>query len=328
VVAVALEKCDKADGRTISKIVSEIQDLVGVEELPTVLRAARDKRAGVRAGAVGLFWRYKKQAANQGEQVVPVLLERLRDEDAEVRWWAANTAHLFPEQAKQVVPALIKVLDDKAVLKTNGSVASTGASALGCLGAAARPALIKKTRSALRDLREQSFYALGRIGLRDPLSRAKVLEAIKERLHEKQSLPDRAVAASAASLLGPQAKPVLEDLRRAFRATDIADAKLAEDTQGCVLSAFQEMGPGAAAALPDIIAVFEDRKQPHSVRDQAIKVLESIGYEAKRAIPALSSVANSRLEKPGLRLVAANTLEKLRAAVKRVESPCPSAPAD
>src|SRR5262249_29831567 len=78
VVAAALEKCAKADGRTINRIVSETQNLVGVEELPTVLRAARDKRAGVRAGAVGLFWRYKKQAANQGSKVVPVLLERLR----------------------------------------------------------------------------------------------------------------------------------------------------------------------------------------------------------------------------------------------------------
>jgi HEAT repeat protein len=289
-VTAFLERCDTPDIIARDKVVSTYRDRVTPRDLPAVLKAARDKRPGVRWGAVYLFYKFK----GQGDKVVPVLLERLRDEDPTVRRLAAGVARHFGAQAKQLVPALVKAMDDKDIAPEGQlSVSQYAAEALGVVGAGARPALpalMKKTRTGDRKMRGQAFWALGQIARADKGSRRKVLAFLEAALQDKK-VENRLRALNGLDALGAQAKSTVPALRKLLRTRDVKDPKLAEEIRECVMAVFGRMGPAAADALPDLLAIAQDSKRSEMERRRAMVTLPSFGAKAKAALPVLSKLA-------------------------------------
>src|SRR5262249_27502898 len=135
--------------------------------LAELLKAARDKRPEIRAGAVGLFWKFR----DQSKAIVPTALEALRDESPLVRRQAAWVLWNFGSE-EAVVSALIRALKDNDVAKgpTETSVAEWAASSLS--GAkvevkAAVAALIDAIKADDDRVRFRAMQSLGWIGRRD-----------------------------------------------------------------------------------------------------------------------------------------------------------------
>jgi HEAT repeat protein len=319
-VTAFLERCDTPDVIARDKVVSRVRDLVKPADLPAVLKAARDKRPGVRWGAVYLFYKFK----GQGKSVVPVLLERLRDDDPTVRRLATNVAGHFGAQAKQLVPVLVKAMDDKDLApERQVSVDMLAVDSLGRFGAGARPALpalMEKTRTGDRWMRGWAFRALGQIARDDKGSRRKVLAFLEEALRDKKQVENRLGALSGLNALGAEAKPALPALRRALQTRGVTDPKLAEQIRIGVMSVFDRMGPAAADAVPDLIAIAQDSKRSETERRHAIVTLPRFGAKAKPALPVLSSMAADVAGTPkGLRITAQRCAGKIEEAVKKAK---------
>src|SRR5262249_6613142 len=77
--------------------------LVGPEDQQDVVRAIKDKRSHVRAGALRLSDKYK----DQPKVFAPLLLEAIRDENVYVRRRAAEQLGIFREE-EGVFPALLE----------------------------------------------------------------------------------------------------------------------------------------------------------------------------------------------------------------------------
>jgi HEAT repeat protein len=319
-VTAMLERCDTPDVIARDKVVSKVRELVKPADLPAVLKAARDRRPGVRWGAVYLFYKFK----GQGKSVVPVLLERLRDDDPTVRRLAAGVARHFGAQAKQLVPALVKALDDPDIAPEGQlSVSQYAAEALGVVGAGARPALpalMEKTRTGDRKMRSQAFWALGRIAREDKGSRPKVLAFLESALQDKKLLDNRLCALSGLDALGPEGKFAVPALRKLLHAKDVKDAALAENIREGVIGVFDRMGPAAADVLPDLIAIAQDSKRSERERNHAMVTLPRFGAKAKPAIPVLSRMAADVAGTPvGLRMTARRCAAQIEEAVKKAK---------
>lgn len=103
-----IEALDHPEALVRKEAYCTLRDAVGPKELPALLKAAKDKRPYVRAGAIGLSFKYK----DQPKVWVPILLEALRDDSAVVRREAAGILFHFRFE-EGVIPALIEALKDK-----------------------------------------------------------------------------------------------------------------------------------------------------------------------------------------------------------------------
>jgi HEAT repeat protein len=174
---------------------------------------------------------------------VPVVIEALKDEDAEVRRSAAEALARVDAKTPGVVPALAEALRDR-----DSEVRGAAALALGRLRVAreAVPPLCQTLRDSDARVRIQAAWALTRI---DPEAKGAVsvlTAALKEADPQLRGL-----AAQALTGLGDRASEAVPTLA----------AALSDPTPGVRLwaaVALGEIGPPARAAVPALIRALED----------------------------------------------------------------------
>lgn len=218
----------------------------------------------------------------EAKPALPALRKLLRDEDVRTRVSAARAIWQIAEDTESAVPVLAAALKDaewilrSAILRT-----------LGEIGPAAREAV-----PAIRDVVAQKHFvtslwgavALGRIGVahRDTVLLLFDLLALT-RLGDHDSL----AAVSALRRLGAPAVPVL---REKLQGEDSDSRALAAHVLG-------EMAPGAADAIPDLIAALNDPVQ--SVRGSAVRALSRFGPAAAPAVPTLMDMLEREEDRRG-----------------------------
>ncbi len=284
-VPALLETLDHPEATFRKEAYDSLCQLLGPDDFPGVLKAVKDKRPLLRAGAIRLTYKY----ADRPKVFVPLLLEALRDEHVVVRRAAAGYLCQFGPQ-EGVVPALIEALKEKDEAPPSElSVASAAADGLARMREKARPAippLMELSKTGSKRDRQAALQALGYIGKRDRAVAPTVVALLVEVLQDKtQAVANRVMAAGALGIIGPDAKAAVPGLREVLQGED---AEEGGRLHGTVLSALGAIGPEAAAAVPDLIAILRDRKQAWWNRGNAAEALGNIGPTAKAAIPALT----------------------------------------
>ena len=112
----------------------------------------------VRRESLRSLGKLRERAPLDAQAVVPLLLEGLEDEDADVRVVAATYLGILGDDADAAVPALIEGLSDEE--PEVRAAAATALGSFGDAGARAIPALRKATRDRDEDVSREAGLAL------------------------------------------------------------------------------------------------------------------------------------------------------------------------
>lgn len=129
---------------------------MGAEAFPALKRGASSADAMVRRESLRSIGKMKERAPLALDQVLPLLIERMKDPDEGVRAVAATYLGIIHEGADQAVPVLIEGLRDP-----DAEVRRASAAALGSFGSAAMVAL-PALRAAGGDRNEDVAREAGR----------------------------------------------------------------------------------------------------------------------------------------------------------------------
>jgi HEAT repeat protein len=213
------------------------------DALATALRG--DKSARVRKAAATALGRMKKQASG----AVGALAIGLKDASPETRAAAADVLRRLGPDAREALPEIQQVLQDKA---------------------------------ADRATRVQCALAVGRIGAPDALP---ALPALKEVVTDaKAPFEVRKATAEALGQLGRDAAPAASALGQALTAAG-TDYRLRREAA----AALDAIGPDGRDALPDLIKALKDEDKYvrcHSLRAIG-RYGKELGPETKTAVTAL-----------------------------------------
>jgi HEAT repeat protein len=256
--------------------------------------------------------------------VLPELVRRFETTDGPARHYVRLVFLKLGPDAAEAVPALVR-----AIRPADLEVWITYR-ALGAIGPAARPA-VPALLEVIRDLkardRAQAFVALAEIRAVDETAIATLRKAVTgPESASRKGGHERYLAAYALGALGPAAKAAVPDLRRllddegalARVGAAYALARITGDTDGYLpqlllawrdtydpeesypvlphlLSCLGELGPAAAPAVPQLLALIEAPRYQHRRDDEeratAFGVLGKIGPAAKAALPRLREMA-------------------------------------
>jgi HEAT repeat protein len=257
--------------------------------------------------------------------VLPELVRRFEKADTQAKNNIRNIFSALGPDAAEAVPALVR-----AIRPAEAEVWITYR-ALGEIGPAARPAvpaLLKVIRDPEARDRAQAFFALASIRPTDETTIATLCKALTGKQGAGSNGGyDRYLAAYVLGAAGPAAKAAVADLRRALddkgalarlgaayalaRITGDTDTYLPQlllawrDTYDpeepypvlpLLLDCLGELGPAAAPAVPQLLALIEAPHYQHRRDDDervaAVGVLGKIGPAAKAALPRLRGLAD------------------------------------
>jgi HEAT repeat protein len=224
-------------------------------------------------------------------------------------WAAGATIAIDPSRKAELLPAIVRRLDDETVQAAKVLRNLRG------LGREAAPALVARILKPVKedpfddlwlDREEEPIWknvvgALDQVGFGDPEIPIllKALEDGDERVRRRaiNVLSEFGVRASSpAALIAPLSEALRRDreaIGRAFAAGTIG-----------------ALGPAAAPAVPSLIEALGDRDR--DVREAAAEALGKIGPAARAAVPALEEAALGR--KKAVRHAAREALEEILAA--------------
>jgi HEAT repeat protein len=257
--------------------------LLGPDDLPRVLQAAKDKNPRIRSSAVMLFHKYRTSAP---DRVVPLGLEMLRkDESPMVRIAAIEIFLAWFSQEKGVINALLEAIEDEGVPNPELPQWTVGKSAVSDLGLRgeirAVPVLKKIVQEPGKKLRATSVVALGQIANRHPELKSEFLPLFENILDDrKESIEVRRSAACSLKWIGEKAVTCLA------KALKEKDSELRYNA----LLALETIGPKSKAAVPEIISILRDSNQGIRIRKLAVEALGRIGPNARAALPVLRMV--------------------------------------
>jgi HEAT repeat protein len=294
--------------------------------VPELRETLKDKSPIVRVKAAEALWKIEKTPA---VTLLPVLLDALKEKDANVRAAAPPVIALIGAKAASALPTLVNALKDKEL-----DVKLSAIAALGDLGPIA-----KGTAADLLELtNDKEFFlleafvgaSLGNLGPGALPALTKALAA--------PSYDQRRVAAYALGTMGPAAAPAAKELDVALKSDDVA-------TRRQVIRTLGKIGPAAQKSVPQIakllghhdagmrieaalsiwliakdakhlsVIVKALRDESASVRDAACIALGSMKADAKDAIEPVAKLLNDK----DLRLRAVMTLGEIGpAAAQRV----------
>jgi HEAT repeat protein len=270
--------------------------------IPLCVKLLEDSDPGVRI-------RILNAVADVGGPAVPGLIEALKNEKA--AYWACLILREIGPAAKDAVPALTKMLQDK-----HPDIRREAILALAAIEEAARPA-VPQIAAALGDddTRQAATYALGRIGQipadaeatiranvhsddkilsmtslwavtrvhpEDKQIRRSATRRLIERLKDQDPLV-RAAAAHALSALPPAPEITAPIWEKAMQDAD-------ETTVRNALNALATLGP---PAVPRLIDALKHEK----IRINVVYVLGQIGPAAAPATPALAKLITDKDER-------------------------------
>jgi HEAT repeat protein len=237
----------------------------GVAELT---KSLSDENPKVRLAAADSL---AKATGAEASEAAAALAGALADKSEEVRWHSARSlAHLGARSAV-AVPALSQSLKD-----SNPLVRAHAALALGAVGKdaqAAAPALLESVVDTETGVRRAALHALRSLGF----SRQELLP----RLAHVLSKADPATASMAVQTMveaGPAAVPALK--------VALADPR----SQYWALLGVADLGPVAADAAPQVVAIVQDPNAKPHVVVQALTALSELGPKAAIAEPQVLEI--------------------------------------
>ncbi len=229
---------------------------------------------------------------------------------AEARYAAIDDLGERREAAEEVVPVLVKLLQDK-----DPKVRWRSARSLGDYGEQAKPA-VDELRSLLSDkdrfVQYHAAVALGKIGDRS--------DATIDALVETVTVPDGRVARAAISALralNPDPKHVIGVLDKVLASDDtvvvvhaveaaiergakavpmLNEALKRPGTAYLACAAIEQIGPEAADTVPALRELLSDTKHSH-LSIQALLALASIGPAAQSASPEITALLEHPTDK-------------------------------
>lgn len=265
--------------------------LVNMDEvavLSQVLEALKAAEASRRLRALGLIC----SLPTQSKAAVPPLIASLKDNDDEVRSYAAFALGKFGPKAQIAVQPLTKALKDK-----EEGVRVNAASALACIDRHRTKEMLAYLMKVMKEgnSRSRTFVvnALRNIASKEALA------ALSEALADD----DKAVRVAAASALqgfGRKAEPVVPALIRALSDTV---AEVRQEAAG----ALGEVGPGAKTAVRPLVNALKDKDW--EVRWTAAGALGAIGTAARSAERPLTAALED--DNPIVRVHAACALARI-----------------
>lgn len=297
-----VEKFDSPDEKDRIEAIEGLKHLGTVEVVAHLDIAADDPAVTVRVAAVQALGVLKHAT------ISPILCDRMADASAEVREAAVDQFTGYWRQhfiTPDVVTALGDRLADQEVrIRARACYALSNA---GALGKPAIPLLIKRLEDDEASVRAAAAGALGVIGTASPdpippllellIDESEVAGTAANALGKWQELPASVVpglmafvrrarttgnwnmtASSAFRAFGKVAAPpksVLDALRASIRALD--------DEYNAAMDAVTNLGPAAAPAVPDLLALLQREQVPHGV----VKALTHIGGPAFDALAAI-----------------------------------------
>lgn len=231
----------------------------------------------------------------EAKRIAPVLIESAKTAvgPAKAALMAA-LGNMAPE-ASAVVPVIVRHLEDK-----DDEVRTRAFGALETLGHAAKPAvpvLLDYLNGKDLALRTRAAYYLGKIGAVDD----RVIPALIGALHDKDPMMF-AAAANAFRFVGPGGKAAVPHLLKAM--------ELYPEKTPMLCSCLAGIREGAKDAVPTLLNMLEDKKQPARVRGGAALALGDIGDA--RPVAAFWEIAKDQTLDRDLRGAAILGLGKLR----------------
>jgi HEAT repeat protein len=276
---------------------------LGPRAVPAFIRALHATERDIKLRAIDILW----EMGIDANPALPALIEVISDHDVEVRTKAISAVGHLSRGTVSGVPALVAILRDS---KEHLGARREAAFALGSIGSPAEtavPLLLHSLQSQDLDLRCAAALALGAINRRHK----EVLPALIACLNDPASPRMRAVGANSLGEMGPDAKLAVPALIDALRMQEVTDRESMRSIRWSVLGALRSIGSGAAAAVPLLIEILQDKKFDQNERWAAMDALRQIGPAAKAAIPALNAALADK--DPRIRSSAADALKAIRA---------------
>jgi len=261
--------------------------------LPALKARLRKPDPGSRRLAAYVLSQIDREAA---QQLLPLLVEALRDDEPRVRARVALALGQMGSAAREAVAALGELLND-----ADPRVRAGAATALGKIGLDARttiPELTKRLKDPVVPVRYLAAVALGQMG-------SAAQEAVPPLTIVQATDTDSGVRVEAASAL-EAIDPPFPVVLHALTAPDPGRRLWA-------VSVLLALGPKAWVAVPNLVVVLE-RDEAAKVRAAAAVALGKIGPEASSAGPVLIEALKDRESR--VRMAAALALGLLGPAVK------------
>jgi HEAT repeat protein len=258
--------------------------------IPRLIKALREEDAEARLAVVRVLLSMVETPAETGQadlgdgarcQVAEALLDRLRDPDDRVSWFAVEALGVLHVEAKTVVP----ILNELAKIGTTPVRLDDG---IRSFEEAGQPYVLGPNKKQGDPLRIAAIQALGSFG---PEAAQAVPELIRALRDEDRRV--RWFAAEALGLIGPDAESAVPALIEALRSDAVATGDAGDDGDAVkdgpvrLMAAFAlgKVGPAARAVVPELIAALSG---PDSrVRGAAAQTLGQMGPAAREAIPHL-----------------------------------------
>jgi formylglycine-generating enzyme required for sulfatase activity len=255
-----------------------------IDELMERLTRAPQDLAGARAAQRALL--------AKGKPAVALLVEAL-GKDPDTAWYAGETLEMMGPEARNAVPALMKML------KANPYRAARTLSAIGSDAAVAAPSLLSILQES-RDgfVRSLAATALGKIGRGVP----GVVSALTATLADGDRLV-RVSAARCLAYLGTESAEATAPLIAALKDTmvDSDTGCMMREAQGALLA----IGPAAVPLLTRAVTTSADE----AIRSATAATLKRMGDRAWSALPLLRRALTSRDE--AIRNTAADVIEAI-----------------
>ena len=208
--------------------------------------------------------------ADQSDQSIAMQIERLKSNDSKVRYQAARALRAMGPRAKGAVGALVETLGDKS-----SGMRLVAAEALGNIGpqaAGATMALAATLKDEKYSVRRGAAAALAKIGP----GAGKAVGALTEALKDDHDLVRR-FAVDALAAIGKPTREVIEALAEMLKNEEIS-------VRLSAAKALVKLGEGKRAV--DMLAATVKHNDIYKRRD-AVKILETIGPDARGAVAAL-----------------------------------------
>jgi HEAT repeat protein len=265
--------------------------------VPELREALKDKNPLVRVKVAEALWKIDKTPS---AALLPVLLQALKDKDAEARAAAPAVIALFGGKARPAVPALVNALNDKEF-----DVKLAAIAALGDLGPTAKDT----AEDLLAMTKDKDFFllepfigaALGNLGVG-------TLPALTKGLADA-SYDKRRVSAYALGSMGPAAAPAAGELAVAMKSDD-------PGTRRAVAHALGKIGPAAKEAVAQLEIALADKDA--FVRTEAALATWHITKQAKH-VPVLVQALGD--DSVGVRNAACQTLAAMKAGAMDAVDP-------
>lgn len=232
-----------------------------------------------------------------GSKAIPVLKERIHSKDATIRGYALEAVAEAEEASQAIIPDLIARLEDSSPTARSHAIAALGNA--GESAADAIPQIRRLLHDDNDDVRASASRALGQILPGEEQAPVNFSALVAQLDDEDKSVRYHTVRALRKTGSPDEVIPLLR--------SKLTDPE--SDVRHAAIDELAEIGPEAAVAIPDLIAIIQDP----SSRDKsdAAQALGKMGIVVEGVIPALCLALKD--EDRFVRWFAGNSLKELGA---------------